>query len=368
MFKLAKNGFPPLFIDVLWQIIRCQWTSCTQLSFVPRCNYTVIIIIFLPQGVYSPILHWPKISEQQWSVGGPAEPPGQPAVTTAATASFRPLQDWRYQRRLTQDEPHFIWRRISVVFCVRCLSIVLSVCSRCFGHPHDQLGSDAGLQVVGLCSQRGRRGFRCKETPGRERAGKAVVRWVRCRLSFTLAVSLQSQVLKGFMLFILLSINGELVDDGWCRAGIQWSFINNSLQSQNYSRTAKGNSSLDRLYSRKIRKQLVHHKQVRGLRPSRSQDLLHSFPHLSVMLFFPCVTRSQSWCKCFVGASILLLMFCLILAVKSAESQTESFGGADWEGEDPEQQGLLLQAAGGARQTQAGHVQGEHPTTFTTDV
>ena len=48
----------------------------------------------------------------------------------------------------------------------------------------------------------------------------------------------------------------------FCRAGIQWSFINNSLQSQNSSRSAKGSSSLDRLYSRKIRKQLVHHKQV----------------------------------------------------------------------------------------------------------
>lgn len=47
-----------------------------------------------------------------------------------------------------------------------------------------------------------------------------------------------------------------------CPPGIQWSFINNNLQSQNSSRSAKGSSSLDRLYSRKIRKQLVHHKQV----------------------------------------------------------------------------------------------------------
>lgn len=62
-----------------------------------------------------------------------------------------------------------------------------------------------------------------------------------------------------------LSASGELTHDGRCHAGIQWSFINNSLQSQNYSRTAKGSSSLDRLYSRKIRKQLVHHKQVRDL-------------------------------------------------------------------------------------------------------
>lgn len=48
-------------------------------------------------------------------------------------------------------------------------------------------------------------------------------------------------------------------------AGVQWSFINNSLQSHNYSRSARGGgggSSLDRIYSRKIRKQLVHHKQV----------------------------------------------------------------------------------------------------------
>ncbi|XP_074435978.1 dual E2 ubiquitin-conjugating enzyme/E3 ubiquitin-protein ligase BIRC6 isoform X11 [Larus michahellis] len=43
--------------------------------------------------------------------------------------------------------------------------------------------------------------------------------------------------------------------------GNQWSFINNSLHTQNLSRSTKGNSSLDRLYSRKIRKQLVHHKQ-----------------------------------------------------------------------------------------------------------
>ncbi|XP_071595305.1 dual E2 ubiquitin-conjugating enzyme/E3 ubiquitin-protein ligase BIRC6 isoform X8 [Heliangelus exortis] len=44
--------------------------------------------------------------------------------------------------------------------------------------------------------------------------------------------------------------------------GNQWSFINNSLHTQSLSRSTKGNSSLDRLYSRKIRKQLVHHKQV----------------------------------------------------------------------------------------------------------
>ncbi|XP_032409947.1 baculoviral IAP repeat-containing protein 6 isoform X3 [Xiphophorus hellerii] len=48
--------------------------------------------------------------------------------------------------------------------------------------------------------------------------------------------------------------------------GIQWSFINNTLQSQNSNRTAKGSSSLDRLYSRKLRKQLVHHKQLNLLK------------------------------------------------------------------------------------------------------
>ncbi|XP_062485543.1 baculoviral IAP repeat-containing protein 6 isoform X6 [Pezoporus occidentalis] len=43
--------------------------------------------------------------------------------------------------------------------------------------------------------------------------------------------------------------------------GNQWSFINNSLHTQSLSRSTKGNSILDRVYSRKIRKQLVHHKQ-----------------------------------------------------------------------------------------------------------
>ncbi|KAG8444150.1 hypothetical protein GDO86_009363 [Hymenochirus boettgeri] len=46
-------------------------------------------------------------------------------------------------------------------------------------------------------------------------------------------------------------------------SGNQWSFINNSLHTHNLSRATKGNSSLDRLYSRKIRKQLVHHKQAK---------------------------------------------------------------------------------------------------------
>lgn len=30
-----------------FQMIRCQWFSCPQLSFVPRCNYTLIIAFSL---------------------------------------------------------------------------------------------------------------------------------------------------------------------------------------------------------------------------------------------------------------------------------------------------------------------------------
>lgn len=56
--------------------------------------------------------------------------------------------------------------------------------------------------------------------------------------------------------------------------GVQWSFINNSLQSHNYSRSAKGSSSLDRIYSRKIRKQLVHHKQVNVPSPGEKLAVL----------------------------------------------------------------------------------------------
>ncbi|XP_076848185.1 LOW QUALITY PROTEIN: dual E2 ubiquitin-conjugating enzyme/E3 ubiquitin-protein ligase BIRC6 [Brachyhypopomus gauderio] len=56
--------------------------------------------------------------------------------------------------------------------------------------------------------------------------------------------------------------------------GNQWSFINNSLQSQNPSRSTKGNSSLDRLYSRKIRKQLVHHKQQLNLLKAKQKALV----------------------------------------------------------------------------------------------
>ncbi|XP_046884773.1 baculoviral IAP repeat-containing protein 6 isoform X4 [Hypomesus transpacificus] len=56
--------------------------------------------------------------------------------------------------------------------------------------------------------------------------------------------------------------------------GNQWSFINNSLQSQGSSRSTKGNSSLDRLYSRKIRKQLVHHKQQLNLLKAKQKALV----------------------------------------------------------------------------------------------
>ncbi|XP_054052336.1 baculoviral IAP repeat-containing protein 6 isoform X8 [Rissa tridactyla] len=56
--------------------------------------------------------------------------------------------------------------------------------------------------------------------------------------------------------------------------GNQWSFINNSLHTQNLSRSTKGNSSLDRLYSRKIRKQLVHHKQQLNLLKAKQKALV----------------------------------------------------------------------------------------------
>ncbi|XP_062375823.1 baculoviral IAP repeat-containing protein 6 isoform X2 [Sardina pilchardus] len=56
--------------------------------------------------------------------------------------------------------------------------------------------------------------------------------------------------------------------------GNQWSFINNSLQSQNMSRSTKGNSSLDRLYSRKVRKQLVHTKQQLNLLKAKQKALM----------------------------------------------------------------------------------------------
>nr|XP_033791570.1 baculoviral IAP repeat-containing protein 6 isoform X2 [Geotrypetes seraphini] len=57
-------------------------------------------------------------------------------------------------------------------------------------------------------------------------------------------------------------------------AGNQWSFINNSLHTQSLSRSSKGNSSLDRLYSRKIRKQLAHHKQQLNLLKAKQKALV----------------------------------------------------------------------------------------------
>ncbi|KAG8444148.1 hypothetical protein GDO86_009363 [Hymenochirus boettgeri] len=57
-------------------------------------------------------------------------------------------------------------------------------------------------------------------------------------------------------------------------SGNQWSFINNSLHTHNLSRATKGNSSLDRLYSRKIRKQLVHHKQQLNLLKAKQKALV----------------------------------------------------------------------------------------------
>ncbi|XP_078504877.1 dual E2 ubiquitin-conjugating enzyme/E3 ubiquitin-protein ligase BIRC6 isoform X4 [Lissotriton helveticus] len=57
-------------------------------------------------------------------------------------------------------------------------------------------------------------------------------------------------------------------------SGNQWSFINNNLHTQSLNRSTKGNSSLDRLYSRKIRKQLVHHKQQLNLLKAKQKALV----------------------------------------------------------------------------------------------
>ncbi|GCB61656.1 dual E2 ubiquitin-conjugating enzyme/E3 ubiquitin-protein ligase BIRC6 isoform X1 [Scyliorhinus torazame] len=56
--------------------------------------------------------------------------------------------------------------------------------------------------------------------------------------------------------------------------GNQWSFINNNLQSQCSGKSTKGSSSLDRLYSRKIRKQLIHHKQQLNLLKAKQKALV----------------------------------------------------------------------------------------------
>ena len=58
--------------------------------------------------------------------------------------------------------------------------------------------------------------------------------------------------------------------------------------------------------------------------------------------------------KCFCCSFIYHALF--IVAVKSIESKTEGFGGANREGEDPEQQRLLLQTAGGTGQAQTSYI------------
>ncbi|XP_054832768.1 baculoviral IAP repeat-containing protein 6 isoform X2 [Eublepharis macularius] len=67
-------------------------------------------------------------------------------------------------------------------------------------------------------------------------------------------------------------LNGK--DRERCLTGNQWSFINNNLHTQSLNRSSKGNSSLDRLYSRKIRKQLVHHKQQLNLLKAKQKALV----------------------------------------------------------------------------------------------
>lgn len=67
--------------------------------------------------------------------------------------------------------------------------------------------------------------------------------------------------------------------------------------------------------------------------------------------------------NCFCSAYIYHFLF--IIAVKSIESKTESFSGADREGEDPEQQRLFLQTAGGTGKAQTSNIQGEQLITQT---
>lgn len=57
----------------------------------------------------------------------------------------------------------------------------------------------------------------------------------------------------------------------------------------------------------------------------------------------------------------MLINFHFIAAVEFIESQTKSFSRANREGENSEQQRLLIQAVGGTGQTQASHIQGENP-------
>ncbi|XP_018120697.1 baculoviral IAP repeat-containing protein 6 isoform X4 [Xenopus laevis] len=57
-------------------------------------------------------------------------------------------------------------------------------------------------------------------------------------------------------------------------SGNQWSFINNSLHTHSMRSSTKGNSSLVRLYSRKIKKQLAHHKQQLNLLKAKQKALV----------------------------------------------------------------------------------------------
>ncbi|XP_055983998.1 baculoviral IAP repeat-containing protein 6 isoform X2 [Sorex fumeus] len=56
--------------------------------------------------------------------------------------------------------------------------------------------------------------------------------------------------------------------------GNQWSFINNNLHTQSLHRASKGGYTIERLYSRKIRKQLVHHKQQLNLLKAKQKALV----------------------------------------------------------------------------------------------
>uniref|UniRef100_A0A3Q3KMW9 Dual E2 ubiquitin-conjugating enzyme/E3 ubiquitin-protein ligase BIRC6 n=1 Tax=Monopterus albus TaxID=43700 RepID=A0A3Q3KMW9_MONAL len=97
----------------------------------------------------------------------------------------------------------------------------------------------------------------------------------QCRTEGVLDIPMISWVvmLVSRLLDYVASIEDE-ASGGKKHLSIQWSFINNSLQSQNSSRTSKGSSSLDRLYSRKIRKQLVHHKQQLNLLKAKQKALV----------------------------------------------------------------------------------------------
>lgn len=56
-----------------------------------------------------------------------------------------------------------------------------SFCARCFGHPNDKLGGDAGVQIIGLRRQYRRRSLRFKEAPRWKREGKKSYRLVNAK-------------------------------------------------------------------------------------------------------------------------------------------------------------------------------------------